>query len=229
MDGSAKRDFISSDVSEGEDVMDLIGSYKMQPTVMETFTGRYVDVKNIWPEDVEWRTVAHALSLTCRYGGHCRVFFSVAEHSIYCHDEAVRRLGGRSGLSSLREVCLAALLHDGGEAYWHDLGRPLKNAEGMEGYHRYLDAAQQAVFDAFLPSLAHKAEREKRWLKRIDDSVLKTEVRRLMPSRGKDWVSLEKIEAAPIPWWRWMWFRMRPPAAVERAFLRRLSRYVDVE
>ncbi len=194
----------------------------MQPTMMETYTGHYVDAVNIRPGDVEWRTVAHALSLTCRYGGHCRVFFSVAEHSIYCHDEAIRWCNGKG------EITLAALLHDGGEAYWHDLGRPLKNADGMEGYHRHLDAAQLAVFDAFLPSLAWTAGRHLRWLKGIDNAVLKAEVQRIMPSRGKDWAFLDKIEAAPIPWWRWAWFRARPPIAVERAFLRRLSWYVDI-
>lgn len=50
-------------------------------TWIQTFTGR-----QFWPldpraEDVDIRDIAHALSMKCRYNGHCREFYSIADHS----------------------------------------------------------------------------------------------------------------------------------------------------
>jgi uncharacterized protein len=82
---------------------------------IQTYTGR-----QFWPLDPSWRDVviediAHALSMLCRYGGHCKRFYSVAEHSVL--------------LSRAMEPKhkLWALLHDATEAYLIDLPRPIKN------------------------------------------------------------------------------------------------------
>ncbi len=169
------------------------------PTTMETYTGRFVDAVDLKREDIDLRDIAHALSLICRFGGHCKRFYSVAAHSIHCHDQALRY-----GYS--RDVAVLALLHDAGEAYWHDMGRPLKVAEGMGDYNAYLDNAQ-ALVEGFLGIGDLRTELreavvglvgEKRKIdlvevsniiKDIDDAVLKAEAARLMPSGGKDWTA----------------------------------------
>jgi hypothetical protein len=80
-----------------------------------TYTGRLFDVLKPRPEDVDIVDIAHALANSCRWGGHCRTFFSVAQHSV---------------LTSLHvppEHGLWGLLHDAAEAYLVDVPRPIKH------------------------------------------------------------------------------------------------------
>lgn len=66
------------------------------------------------PEEVQIEDIAHALAMSCRYGGHCSRFYSVAEHSVLMASKAP------TGLE------LATLLHDASEAYLQDVIRPVK-------------------------------------------------------------------------------------------------------
>ena len=66
---------------------------------MQTFTGR-----QFWPADpradeIDIRDIAHALSMQCRYAGHCTQFYSVAEHCVLL-------------ANAIPEQKLWALLHD---------------------------------------------------------------------------------------------------------------------
>ena len=77
-----------------------------------------------WPlspraDEIAIVDIAHALSLQCRYGGHCLRFYSVAEHSVL-----ISRWLAEQGHD--RATCLWGLLHDAGEAYVLDMIRPLK-------------------------------------------------------------------------------------------------------
>lgn len=88
---------------------------------LQTFTGR-----QFWPldpddEQIDIADIAHALSMQCRFGGHCLRFYSVAEHSVH-----VARFLARFGEDP--ETQLWGLLHDAAEAYVVDLPRPLKRS-----------------------------------------------------------------------------------------------------
>ena len=51
--------------------------------VIQTFTGKKFDPLNPNLNDFCIEDIAHSLSLQCRFTGHCRVFYSVAEHSVH--------------------------------------------------------------------------------------------------------------------------------------------------
>jgi hypothetical protein len=107
---------------------------------IQTYTG-----KQFWPMDprpgeVDIRDIAHALSMQCRYAGHCLSFYSVAEHSIHVYRYLV-------AANASPDVRLAGLLHDASEAYLVDVPRPVK--PHLKGYYEAEEAVMQAVFEAF--------------------------------------------------------------------------------
>lgn len=84
--------------------------------------------RRFWPldpreDEVDFGDIAHALSNTCRYGGHVRTFYSVAEHSVLL----CRHLRETTPHTMLgRRLAKWALLHDASEAYFADVIRPVK-------------------------------------------------------------------------------------------------------
>ena len=110
------------------------------PGWIQTFTGR-----QFWPglpmaRDVDILDIAHALSNTCRFAGHCRTFYSVAEHSV------------RLAETLAPEEQLWGLLHDAAEAYVLDLPRPIKHDQRMREYRwmeRNVDQAIRIKFRLF--------------------------------------------------------------------------------
>ena len=82
---------------------------------MQTFTGRAVYPLDPDPADFDIVDIAHALSMACRYAGHVRRFYSVAEHCV---------LMARHFSAPVNRKW--ALLHDASEAYLVDVPRPVK-------------------------------------------------------------------------------------------------------
>ena len=130
-----------------------------------TYTGRRFYPLTPRAEDVDILDIAHALSLICRFNGHVRSFYSVAQHCV---------LGS---YLVYPPSALAFLLHDAGEAYLCDVPRPVKqhllvyrNAE------RALDNVIRNVFR--LPLLQQSWDH----VHEVDDRLLLTERRDLMPA-----------------------------------------------
>lgn len=119
--------------------------------------------------------IAHALSRLCRFNGHTRAHYSVAQHSLI--------------VASLvpTEHQLVALLHDATEAYIGDMTRPLKAV--MPEYQYVENQIWLAVCERFdiqidLPNC----------VKHADMVALATERRDLMPEHPGEWDCLRSIE-----------------------------------
>lgn len=111
-------------------------------SAIKTWTGRYVDPLNMTVFDVCIEDIAHALARTCRYGGHCNGFLSVARHSVWVAD--LLRAGGETATTELW-----GLLHDAPEAYLGDVPRPIKHAAEFQAYRTADESLERVVATAF--------------------------------------------------------------------------------
>jgi hypothetical protein len=144
---------------------------------IETSSGRYVDTHSPQADTITLEDIAHALSMTCRYGGHCHRFYSVAEHAV-----AVSRRVERKGVTE-PEILLDALHHDDAEAYLGDIPRPMKPLLG-EAYEVLSDRMDAAVTKALgLRGNFHVAR-----IKDADNWILFVEARALLTSKGRGWI-----------------------------------------
>ncbi len=117
---------------------------------MQTYTGRQFWPLDPRPEEIFIEDIAHALSMQCRYAGHCLRFYSVAEHSVL-----LARAMGNSADARW------ALLHDASEAYLVDVPRPVK--PHLAGYRDAEDLVMRAVAARFnlppdMPPLVHEGD-----------------------------------------------------------------------
>ena len=81
----------------------VCGLEKTRCKRMQTYRGKF-NLLDPRAEDVSIEDIAHALTNLCRYNGHCRPFYSVAEHCVHVADLC------------RPELHYAALLHDAAEA-----------------------------------------------------------------------------------------------------------------
>lgn len=151
---------------------------------MTTFTGRHFDPMQIRAEDICMEDIAHALSLTCRGGGHLKYFYSVAQHSLNCAAEAKAR-----GWSE--RLQLACLLHDASEAYLSDIIRPVK--ANLTGYLEIESRIMEKILEKF--NLSDLTEEERRMWKQIDDEMLYYELKNLMS--GEEDLAAPELCALP--------------------------------
>lgn len=154
-------------------------------TTIETYTGRFFDVANPQAKDVCIDDIAHALGNLCRYGGHCKEFYSVAEHSRFTTTLAqIETTNIR-----MHKLCI---LHDAAEAYLIDVPRPVKAQ--LPAYEAIEKKAMSAIYEHF--SLTPPTDEEKRFIKRMDNIALHTEAKHLMPSQGLNWGIPEQADTS---------------------------------
>ena len=147
-----------------------------------TFTGRTIRPLDPDPQDIVIEDIAHALANQCRFTGHTKSFYSVAEHCILA-SQCVPF-----------EFRLEALLHDASEAYLSDIARPVKKAPGFsETYLHYEAQLERAIGKRFgIPGSMSDAVRA------ADEAMLKSEIQFLMPPSFAD-ISDVPPEGTPVP------------------------------
>lgn len=115
-------------------------------TLAQTFSGRAFDFDAALrgdDVDIDIWDIAHALAHICRFNGHCRQLYTVAQHSVLVAERA-RVLAEEQGHDDVHRVAAAGLLHDATEAYIGDMIRPLKSRPEL----RFFRDLEQAVADA---------------------------------------------------------------------------------
>lgn len=151
--------------------------------VVKTKMGHIFDPKAGTLSAIDMNDVSHALSNLCRYSGHCRKFYSVAEHSILV-GKIVADLWPED-----RAAVRAAFLHDATEAYVTDLPTPIKVL--LPDYIALEDKLAADLAEAFhiqwSPEIAER-------VKFADMAALATEARLLFDDVS-EWDAIKSYES----------------------------------
>jgi hypothetical protein len=150
------------------------GPLQSSPTSIDTYTGLIVDLFDPDPSAICVEDIAHALSLQCRFSGHVRFHYSVAQHLVL--------------VSQLcpRELKLAGLMHDASEAYLNDITSPLKRHVSFEIYkrleHRMMGVIAQVFgFEWPKPEWVEKVDLALRWWEAVQLMHPRCSLRRKQP------------------------------------------------
>ena len=123
--------------------------------------------------------IAHALGNNCRYTGHIKRRYSVAEHSVL-----VSLIMEHQSLGNPYE----GLMHDAHEAYIGDMASPWKRL--LPDY-----CAQEARIELAMRRWAFLPDHISKECKIADYTALLLEARELLPSKAKDWPLAHEVTA----------------------------------
>lgn len=161
---------------------------------IQTFTGKRIDPLAPRSEQIDPRDIAHALAMQCRFTGHTRYHYSIAQHTVLM----VRLLSSQwpspqplsqrwdlvPGPSRLATLALGVALHDASEAYLCDIARPVKRATPLAGY-RDVEAALDTAIALRFGMIVDLPMAEE--IKRLDGAMLHREARSLIAGDLEDW------------------------------------------
>lgn len=143
---------------------------------IRTFSGGRFYPLDPREREIRAEDFAHALSNLCRFTGHVREFYSVAQHclgvSLWVEEEAHRQ---GLGLLAEERLALEGLLHDASEGYLNDVATPVKRQPALAGYRAAEERLQRVIARKYgLPEI------ETPLVKRGDQVLLVTEARDLL-------------------------------------------------
>jgi 5'-deoxynucleotidase YfbR-like HD superfamily hydrolase len=157
---------------------------------LQTVSGRWVNPFDPDPAQLDAGDIARALANQCRFGGHSRVFYSVAQHSVIV-SQLVEQRGGDT------EDAFAALMHDAAEAYLGDMPHPLKHRSPLgAAFKAAEDHLELAIRDRF------RIKPDVPEVKRADRALLATE-RRAFSAETWHWPELDGVEPVDLELTAW--------------------------
>lgn len=170
----------------------------------QTYSGVKFFVQDPHLDDFRLVDVAHALSNMCRFGGHCRSFYSVSEHSLLVSYLLPPKLR------------LCGLMHDGVEGYLADLQRPVKNLPEFKVFKDVELTLEKVLAERF--GLPFPFPPEVKW---ADNVALALEIKQLMNvAEESDWNLWLSVDT---PSWR---VRNFDPVEGKKLFLARYEELV---
>lgn len=170
-----------------------------------TYTGKKFNLLEPKIDDIDILDIAHAQAMQCRWTGHCKHHYSIAQHAYYC-----------SFIGPANEA-LERLMHDTSESYIGDMNRPLKHYTNAGDAYRSVEAPLQGlIYEAFGMSAHEPAS-----VKIADEAMLYAELEQLLPpierETGEQNNPFGRSEAAKIVIEEWT------PAHAEKMFLARFN------
>lgn len=165
---------------------------------IQTFSGGKFHILDPQPSEILITDIGHALGMLCRFTGHVRRFYSVAEHSV---------LGS---YLVPKEDALWFLMHDSSESFITDINRPLKHYTAIGSVY---DPIERTVMNAIIKKFG-LAPVEPVSVKQVDNAMLFAEKEQLLVPL--EWDSKwGNVKAAKIQ------VRCWPPEVAETEFLHR--------
>ena len=132
---------------------------------IQTVSGGQFHILDPRQDEIFIGDIGHALGLMCRFTGHVRRFYSVAEHCVHA-----------SHIVPAKDA-LWALLHDASEAYIADINRPLKHFTAV-------GKTYMAVEETVMAAIAEKFRlvgQQPESVTKADAAMLYAEKEQLMP------------------------------------------------
>jgi hypothetical protein len=146
--------------------------------IIETVTGKFVDIENPDPKDIVIDDIAWALSRMSRFAGHTitQIPYTVAQHSIlvanmcFAEQESV-------------ELATFGLLHDAAEIYIGDIPSPVKRIQELREQIEIIESRlMEVIFKKFVGRTP--SDDEKLTVKHFDKKACQIESYAFMSSRG---------------------------------------------
>ena len=153
--------------------------------------GRAVDIRNLQPDDIYMEDMVHAICNQNRYLGRTAFPYSVGHHSILVHDMVRGECG--TGRASF-----CALIHDFGEAFYHDLARGIKRGlvEMCPEFKAIMDDVDRKIYRKFN---LHDYEKYHDIVKTWDNRVAVAEKQQAFSGIEQQWPTATKdVEPANV-------------------------------
>ena len=149
--------------------------------LIETVTGKLVDVVNPDPDTLDIDDIAWSLSRISRFAGHTITAqpYTVAQHCIFVSDLIYEN-------TSNITLALFGLLHDAAEAYIGDIPSPIKHIPELK---RIIKPIEDNLLDKICRKYVYKVPTKDDYviIKMHDKTSQFIEANAFMPSRGKNW------------------------------------------